>query len=327
MEVKKKLSIKNRLKNIFYKEPVHFLKRREINWPRLIKCGLAALTIAIIGVLLVPSQRDEPHQFHEDGFVSERRPGLTETDPTQEAVGQIGAQFGFSEKTPSSLSHLYAPDNYQQSPSHLKSNDLNQSMIISREGLDSKTQLPPGSRIRVRLLERVIVGGQSMPLIGMVSQDYEHEGSIAISRGSKIFGDVTFSQTNERASISWKSVQFPDGRLRDIAAIGVGDDGQVGILGKVHSKALQNTIGQTLTRFVGAYAAGSMQVGVFGGNPGGHENGLRNAVAETARDRADSWASDMRKEQSWIELTANTEFFSVLTSHFTFRDPGVTYGQ
>ena len=103
-------------------------------------------------------------------------------------------------------------------------------------------------------------------------------------------------------------------------------DGQVGVEGRIHSDAIKNTIGETITRFIGAYAQGSIQQGSLGAAPGGSENGLKNAVAETANARADAWGEDLKKEKKWIELEAGTESYAVLTQSFVFRDPGATYG-
>ena len=65
----------------------------------------------------------------------------------------------------------------------------------------------------------------------------------------------------------------------------------------------------------------------MGAAPGGAENGLKNAVAETAKARADTWAEDLKKEKKWIELEAGAESFAVLNQPFSFRDPGATYGR
>ncbi|MFN9066383.1 MAG: hypothetical protein ACK5V3_04090 [Bdellovibrionales bacterium] len=116
-------------------------------------------------------------------------------------------------------------------------------------------------------------------------------------------------------------------RERPLSAIGVGSDGQVGVDGRVHSETMKNVIGQTMTRFIGAYAEGSMQRGSLGENPGGAENGLKNAISETAQDQAERWADDLKKEKRWIEISNRTEFYAVLTANFAFRDPGATYGQ
>ncbi|MFN8789995.1 MAG: TrbI/VirB10 family protein [Bdellovibrionales bacterium] len=323
MEVAMQNTLIDRLKNLAFKEKSYFLSRREINWGSLGKCALAALCVGIVGILLIPAPRDLPVGFSEQAQPGEK-PYVVASDPTQETIHQL-SKGSNSRSAPADLSHLYA------SPSigggSTTDDSRNSSMILARGGLDARTQIPAGSRIAVRLVERAIVANQAMPIIGVVSQDYAHDDTVAIPRGSKIFGDVSFDESGERASVNWRSVQFPDGRERQLSAIGIGTDGQVGISGRVHSETMKNVVGQTLTRFIGAYAEGSMKRGTLGENPGGVENGWKNAVSETAKDQAENWANDLKKEKRWIEISNRTEFFAVLTANFSFRDPGTSYGQ
>lgn len=325
MEVTLKPSFFERFKNVAFKEKSYFLNRREINWKSLVKCGLIALTLGVLGILMIPAPQVPTGEFHESANISSSEQPMG-TNPTQETVSQFSGAYASS--VPSSLSHLYASSGgYGGGSSNGSGDERNSSMILARGNLDSKTQLPPGSRLSVRLYEKAIVANQGMPVIGLVTRDFIHEDSVAVPQGSKLFGDVSFDDGGDRAKVDWKSVQFPDGRERQLSAIGVATDGQVGVPGRVHSAALKNTVGQTLTRFVGAYAEGSMQRGALGGNPGGQDNGWKNAIAETAKDRTEAWATDLQKEKRWIEVSNGTEFYAVLTANFAFRDPGATYGR
>ena len=161
----------------------------------------------------------------------------------------------------------------------------------------------------------------------IVSKDVASDNGTAIPSGSKVLGDASFDSDSDRATINWRSIILPDGRERPFSAVGVGRDGQVGVGGRVRSDGMKNAAGQTLTRFVGAYAAGSMSTGMLGANQGGHDNGLRNAVAQTATDRANAMGEDLQKERKWIELDSGAETFAVLNQPFTFRDAGATYGR
>jgi type IV secretory pathway VirB10-like protein len=165
-----------------------------------------------------------------------------------------------------------------------------------------------------------------MPVVGIVSSDVASESGTAIPSGSKVLGEASFESDNERASIAWRSIIMADGRERPFSAISLGRDGENGIDGNVHSDGVKNVVGQTLTRFVGAYAAGSMNTGMLGANQGGNANGLRNAIAQTATDRANSMGENLQKERKWIELESGTETVAVLNQAFTFRDAGATYG-
>lgn len=319
-----KESFAERIKNMAFKEKAYFLNRREINWSSLGRCGALALVIGIVGILMLPAPKEEVGDFHQQAAAGESSRPVS-SDPTEETINQLGGG-SYSRSVPANLEHLYAPT-YGGGSSSPGGNERDSSMILARGGLDSKTQVPPGSRISVRLYEKAVVANQGMPVIGVVMKDYVHEDAVAIPQGSKLFGDVSYDDGGDRANVSWKSVQFPDGRERPLSAIGVGADGQVGVSGRVHSEALKNTVGQTLTRFIGAYAEGSMQRGALGGNPGGTDNGWKNAIAETAKDRAENWADDLKKEKRWIEVSNQTEFYAVLTATFAFRDPGTSYGR
>lgn len=326
MEVEIKSSFKDKLAKIIFKEKSYFLNRREINWKSISKCALIALAVGVVGILLIPAPSVSQGEFHEraesNRTADESSPAGN--DPTSEALAQLNSN---NQKRSSSqdLGHLYSTQD-AGGPSE-SANGRDTTMILARGGLDAKTQLPPGSRLSVRLYENAIVTNQGMPVIGVVTQDFINEDSVAVPQGSKLFGMVTFEDTSERAKVDWGSIQFPDGRERQLTAIGVGSDGQVGVAGRLHSDALKNTVGQTLTRFIGAYAEGSMQRGALGSNNGGNDNGWKNAIAETARDRADTWANDLKKEKKWIELSNSTDFYAVLTTNFAFRDPGATYGR
>ncbi len=198
-------------------------------------------------------------------------------------------------------------------------------MILSRSGNDAKNQLSAGTRIFVRLSDKIIVSTQAMPLIGIVMKDVNHDDGLAIPQGSKVQGSVSFDDGLERATISLTSIIFPDGRERQISAVAIGADEQLGVEGNIKSNAFQNTAGLALTRFIGAYAQGSMSSGQLGAQSGGSQNGMKNAISATAEDRASAYAEDMKKQKKWIELTNGTQFMAVLNQSFIYREPGGTY--
>jgi len=323
MEIANKITFFDQMKNLAFKEKYYFLTRREINWSSLGKCAALALALGLIGILLIPAPMEAPQSFTEQSQLGEK-PRLEASDPTQETLQQI-SQGSFSRTAPVHLSNLYlsSPAGGRNGVSDSK----NSSMILGRGSLDTRTQIPAGSRIAVRLIEKAIVASQGMPVMGVITQNYVYDDSVAVPQGSRILGDISFDNSGERASMTWRSVQLPDGRERPLSAIGVGLDGQIGVEGRVHSELVKNVVGQTMIRFLGAYAAGSMQRGSFGQNPGGAENGFKNAISETAQDQAERWANDLRQEKRWIEISNRTEFYAVLTENFAFRDPGATYGE
>lgn len=197
-------------------------------------------------------------------------------------------------------------------------------MILMRAGGDSRTQLPPSSKILVRLTEGLTLSGHALPVIGVVEKDVAHEDTLAIPQGSKLLGDASFNDGAARASVNFRAIIFPDGRQRALSALGMGLDGEAGVGGNVGSNGVKNTVGKVITRFVGAYAEGSITRSETGVSRGGAENGLRQAIAETAKDQANDFGEDLKKERRWIELSSLVRFHAVLTDGFTFQDPGST---
>jgi type IV secretory pathway VirB10-like protein len=316
-------------KNYFLKEPKLFTSKREVNWSKVQTWAISFVAALIIGIMVIPSSEPDQETFYEKaerGSLAKALPA--ENDPTQETIRQLQESQVNVRQIPGSLDYLYRLNGPTGSGSGGRSGqDRSASMILSRGGTDARTQLSAGTRVSIRLSGKVTMSNQGMPVVGIVSNDVSAESGIAIPSGSKVLGDASFDEESERASISWRSIILPDGRERPFSAIGVNRDGQVGVNGKVHSDGVKNAVGQTLTRFVGAYAAGSMNTGAFGANQGGNENGLRNAVAQTATDRANAMGEELQKERKWIKLQSGAETFAVLNQPFTFRDAGATYGR
>lgn len=325
------------LKKFFLKEPRPFTSKREVNWGKVKLTGIILVALIVVGILIMPSsgtlEQTSFHEKAESGSLTQVRvsENIGENDPTQETVRQLQASQVKTGSVPSSLDYLYKQSGESAGPAggggSNGGHDRNSSMILTRGGSDSRTQLLAGTRIAVRLTEKTVISNQAMPIVGIVTDDVSVESGTAISSGSKVLGEVSFNESSERAAITWHSIILADGRERSFSAMGVGDDGQLGVDGDVYSDGLKNAMGQTFTRFVGAYAAGSMNKGAMGANEGGHVNGIRNAIAETATDRANKMGEDMQTERKWIELDAGMETVAVLNQPFIFRDAGATNGR
>ena len=320
-------SFKDRITNLVFKDALPFTKKRDINWKIIRNVLIAGVAVGVFVILILPTPKEEQKIFYEksDGRVSSGAANSArENNPTEDALAQL--QGARSQNLSGNRSLDFSGYANRPSGGGISQNQ-NSAMILTRGGLDAKTQLPPGSRILVKLDQAMTLDSHSMPIIATVTKDVAQEDGIAIPEGAKLFGDASFDDNSERVQVNWKTIQLPNGSMKPFSGIVIGHDGQVGIEGSVHSDATRNAIGQTVTRFISAYADGSMQRGAFGGNPGGHDNGMKNAIAETAKDRANNWAEDMKKERKWVELQSGTSFFAVVTQAFQFRDPGNSYGR
>lgn len=320
------MNFKNIFKELIYKEQKPFTNKREVNWKFLSILGVAIVLIVIIVVIFIPQAVPIQDVFHEktqDGSVIT----TTENNPTEQTADQFQRGSVNLENVHTSLDHLYAPTSGGGgNVGNSGGKERNATMILARSGSDTKNQLSAGTRIFIKLTDKIIVSTQALPLVGSVTKDVIHDDELAIPQGSKILGTVSFDDSSERANITLTHIIFSDGRERQISAVAIGGDEQVGVEGNIKSNALQNTAGLALSRFVGAYAQGSMSTGQFGAQTGGSKNGIKSAISATAEDRANAYAEDMKKQKKWIELTSGTQFIAVLGQSFIYREPGGTNG-
>ena len=329
METLMKGGVNLNFKNSFLKESKPFTSKRDVKWYKVYGLLGLFLFLTIVAILFWPSSKLDQEIFQEKaehGSLNQKE--FSDTDSGNETIKQFQESRSNAQRVHGSLDYLYRPDTVTGSGrSGGNSPDRNSSMILSRGGTDTRTQLSSGTRVAIRLTGNTTIANQGMPVVGIVSLDVSSEGGTAIPSGSKVLGDASFDEDSERASINWRSIILPDGRERPFSAIGIDRNGQVGVGGKIRSDGVKNALGQTLTRFVGAYAAGSMNTGAFGANQGGNTNGFRNAIAQTATDRANSMGEDLQKERKWIELQSGSETLAVLNQPFSFRDAGATHGR
>lgn len=318
------------LKEMFLKEGKPFTAKRDIDSRKIKLYSGLAVFVMMVGIFFFPESRKDQTTFYEraeNGTIKIER--STENNPTQDTIKQLQDSQVNARSVHNSLDHLYKKDVHVSSGGHAQSGMENQSssMIINRDGSDSKNQLQAGTRIHVKLTGNLRISQQAVPVIGVIARDVDAGGSVAIPSGSKILGEAVMDESSDRASIAWRSIILTNGRERPLSAIGAGKDGELGIHGRVFSDGVRNAVGQTLTRFVGAYAAGSINTGTFGANAGGNVNGLRNAIAQTATDRANSMGENLQKQRKWIELDRGIEMAAILNQAFAFREAGGVYAR
>lgn len=306
-----------KLKIYFLQEPKPLTSKRDVNWTKVkIAAGICLITVIMI-ILFLPNQTEQKtNSYKQDDRETPVATSISE-DPTQETLRQLQDTQNFR-GVHRSLDYLYRPSSYPLGSGNSSGVDhRNSSMIISRQG-DAKNQLNVGTRLLIRLNEQITVTNQVMPIIGYISKDITTGDGVAIAVNSKVIGDASFDETSERVTITWKSIIFESGTEKQLSAIAVGRDGQLGIDGRVKSNGFKNAIGETVAEFIGAYGAGSMNTGVLGANEGGHVNGIRAAISETARNQAKKMGEDLKKEKKWIELESNQETIAVLNQPFNF---------
>lgn len=315
-------------KDFFLKEAKPFTTKRDVNWFRVKLIGGTLIITVVMLILIWPTSQPEQAVFHEKAINgSASSTNSEQSDPTQETVRQIQEARVNSQQVHSSLDYLYKSDRGAGTGGGTGTTNKNAGMILARNGFDSRTQLPPGTRLPIKLIQGATVSEQAVPVIGIVLREIQSDHGIAIPAGSKVLGEVSFNSSADKVNLNWRSIILPDGRERPFSAVGLDSDGHSGLAARIRSESVKNAIGQTLTKFVGAYAGGSMSTGAFGANPGGGKNGLRNAIAETATERANAMGEELQKERKWAELESGLEVMAVLNQPFSFRDPGGAYGR
>lgn len=317
----------SRIKSFFLREAAPFSSKQEFHWERIRNVGVCGVIVFVVTILLLPDTPVENAEFHEKALTGDNVKEPLSATATEDTLVQLQKASGFSRSAPGSLAPYYFRSQNPGGSSGPNSNrDRNASMIIGPDGGYPKGKLPLGSRIVFRINGAMTVANRALPLVGIVVKDTVYENNVAVPEGAKLYGEVSFDDTNERANITFQAIIFPNGRERPISGIAIGTDGRIGLLGKVHSKVIRNVIGHTITRLVGAYAEGSMSKGPLGASTGGYENGVRNAVSETAKDYTQEFGEALRKEEKWIELADGTVAEVSLNQPFIFRDPGGTSG-
>jgi type IV secretory pathway VirB10-like protein len=328
----KTIPLSQKVKMLFLKDTKFLSSKKEVNWKFLKLVSIVGVIVAVVILLLLPEPKPEVREFHNNTDqitqVSEQKkedPNPNQDTWEQMKASQISASSAL--KSVGSYSNYLGGGSSSTSSNGGSGNSKNHntSMVLSRSGSDSRLSLPSGSVMKVRIINRITVSTDPMPVMGVVTSDVVHESMLAIPSGSKLFGEATFDESTEKVQIAWKSIITNDNRRRDIQAIATTSDGQAGIYGRVKSNALKNVAGNTITRFIGAYAEGSMTRSMLGVSTGGAENGLKQAISETAKDQAEQYGNDLKKEKKWAEIDASTEGYAVVTAPFQFRDVGVIH--
>ncbi len=293
------------IKWFFLSQPEGFSDKPTIRWKRI---AILSVVLVITFITLVLLMAEEPPKVTN---FSEKKDGGTESAPApnnSKAVGKFSNGFGGDSGSEMSSQQGSPPNR-------------NTPMILARAG-DISTQLPPGTKFSITLSDNATITSQNQPLIGIVDKDVVTDFGIALPKGSRVFGDASFDKEFKRANVQWKSVMFSDGRSKNMSAIALAEDNQPGIDGDVHSDSVKNTFGSLITHFIAGAAEGSIARGPTGQSQGGLENGLLNGASETAHERADSWAENLKKERAWIELKKGTHCQAILLDGFTYREPG-----
>lgn len=286
------LSWAEKAKGLFIKQ-TPFSEKKELNLSSFKWLALAAVLVFVSVVLIMPDE--VPVQFSEKIETSRTETQIEEPDTSSK---------------PNSSSQLWAAPRRELYGSRGagggSSVNYNTAMVIDG-GSNAKTQLHAGTRLPLRILDKVIVSQDAVPVLAELILNSETESGLKLPAGTRFYGEASFSKGSERATVTFKQISLPNGQMKPINARATGKDGQGGIPGRVYSDGVKNTAGQVLTSFVSGLAAGSVQTDIFGRSQGGVSNGLLTAISETAKIKTQDFGEKLKTEREWIEIQPNTE--------------------
>jgi hypothetical protein len=296
-------TMKEHLKGLFVKKAA-FSQKTELKISSFKWMGLVFVLVFVCVVLLMPDE--VPIQFAEK--MEKEKIQLEESVEPKSA--------------PNSNKLWAAPKRESSRGGYSAEVNHNTSMLLGSSGGNAKNQLRSGTRLPLRILDKVIVSQDSVPVLAELLLDGVTDSGLRLPAGTKFYGEATFTKGAERASVVFKQISLPSGQIKALGARALGKDGQPGIEGRVYSDGMKNTAGQVLTTFVGGLAAGSIQTDIFGRSKGGLENGLLSAVADTARGKAQNYGENLKAEREWIEIRSGAECDALLSESMDLQYGG-----
>lgn len=321
IECKKRNPLFETFKASFLKIKSHFVKKsevsekKEINFKSIKVLFASGVIIFIIVIFLLPTKQ-EIEFAQKIAYASEESQPVEDerNDPNQNLATQL-----WSPPSASSLNKSYGNSGGRNSGSQI---NYNTSMIVGVKNGNAKTQLRSGIRIPLRILDKFIVSQESVPILAESILDSTTDSGLYLPAGTRFYGEASFQKGSERATIQFRQISLPRGDIRSISGIALGKDGQSGIVGTIHSDETKNTMGSLITTFIAGYATGSMETDILGRSKGGIENGLKSAIAVTAKDRANSYGEKLKSQREWIEVKMGAECEILLSEALNLQQGG-----
>ena len=277
------------IKGVFVKKS-HVGGKAELKFANIKMLALTLLVLFFLIVLVMPGESDL-------GFTSK-----INDSPTHTKSAHADSTHAQSDKASTLWGKPKMP-----SGSGAGVPNYNQSMVIGPSNGNAKSQLRAGIRVAIRVLDKFVVSETAVPILAESISDVRTESGLYLPAGTRFYGEASHQRDTDRALIRFSQVSLPSGEIRQVRAMALGKDGQSGIIGDLKTDAIKNTAGQMVTSFIGGFAAGSMQTDMLGGSKGGVQNGLLNAVATTAKERAQGYGERLKRERQRVEVAQFTE--------------------
>ena len=310
---------KNKLKSQVIEEN-SFSEKKVFNFKKIRNLLLAFIGVFIVVVMLMPNQPEI--EFTEKKEIS--KPKEETHSETQATESTDKNKLAKDKKSPS--------ENLWGSPRSGGGNfgvtdgtnpiNHNTSMLIGLGKGNAKNQLRQGIKLPLRILDKVTISQEPVPILAELILDSMTDSGLKLPSGTRLYGEASFQKDSERANIRFTQMSLPNGKIQKISALALGKDGQVGVSGRTFSDGAKNSMGQLLTTFVGGLAMGSMEMDVLGRSKGGIENGLLNALSQTAKTKAESYGQKLKAEREWLEIPSGIECDALLSDALNLQDWG-----
>lgn len=298
------------LTNLFIKKS-HGSSKYEVNTKSFKTLVLSGTLVFVIVTILLPTE--ENIEFTEKIAQA----------PPPENPGE-GPQEGLRKKTEatniwSNNAGFSTPHRSHGSEALRAPINHNTSMLLGGQNRDAKVQLHSGRRVALRILDKFIVAQEMVPILAESILPTISDSGLRLPAGTRFYGESSFQKGSDRASIVFRQISLPSGETRKINALALGKDGQPGVVGAISSDRWKNTAGSLVTTFVAGYASGSMETNVLGVSKGGVENGLKAAIAATAKEQTTTYGEKLKTQREWMEVAAGTECDALLTESLNLQ--------
>lgn len=298
------------LKGHFVSKATTVSKKSEINQKNIVISLGGVLILFVVVVMFMPTE--DTRVFRE--VKDEEK--VTEVSMPRDAARQNSN----STDTKSKASRLWNGGESTSSASSGQNQiNYNTAMVMGGASGNSRDQLYAGYKVRLQNIDKFVASQDGTPIIARAVESATTESGMTIPAGSIFYGEATYQASSDKAQIKFSRASFPDGRILDLQATAIDESGQSGLSGNVKSDAVKNSAGQVLTAFVGGLAAGSVSRDVFGQSAGGLKNGLLQAFADTAKDRASQYGEKMKEAREWIEIESGVYFDAVIQQSVSLK--------
>lgn len=305
-------TVKNWFLSLFLNQPTQLSKKLELKAENLMQAFFVILILFVVIGLFAPTE--DTRVFREVAQEIETERSMPRASVSQTSVAKKKTANTLWNGGSQELNHVQTQINY------------NTAMVIGSKNGNAKDQIHAGTKIRLQNVDKFIASSDGTAIIAKSIEDVSTDAGYEIPRGAIFYGEASFNSALAKAEIKFNRVSFPDGRIQDLQAVAVDSSGQVGLEGNVKSDSVKNSVGQVITSFVGGFAAGSVSRDVFGQSVGGIKNGLLQAFADTAKDKASAYGEKMKEAREWIEIESGVYFDALIQQSVNLKPETLNQG-